>query len=224
MPRVSFIIPVLNEAEGVAELLRRLRSDFPTAELIVVDGGSGDSTAALARPHCDKLLRSAPGRALQMNRGAAEAGGDYLVFLHADCLPMLDQLQLHDGLRGEPAWGFCRVRLSGREWVYAVISQFMNWRSRLTRVATGDQMQFVRADVFGQTGGFPDIPLMEDVAYSKRLRKLSRPAILPGPVLASSRRWREHGVARTVLTMWALRLAYFVGVPPARLVRIYYGS
>ena len=205
-------------------LLGRFRDAFPTAELIVVDGGSTDDSVSLARPHCDQLLQSAPGRARQMNCGAAAASGDYLLFLHADSFPGIADGPLHAVLQGAPEWGFCRVRLSGTERVYAIISGFMNWRSRLTRVSTGDQMQFVRADVFRKTGGFDDIPLMEDVAYSKRLRKLARPRIIEQPVEASSRRWRERGLVRTVLTMWWLRLAYFLGAPPSRLWRIYYGG
>ncbi len=206
------------------DLLPRLRQLFPDAQLVVVDGGSSDATAALAEPHCDTLVISEAGRARQMNRGAEVADGDYYLFLHADCLPEFDDGQLAQALAARPLWGFCPVRLTGAEMAFTVISRFMNWRSRFTRVATGDQMQFVRADIFEQTGGFDDIPLMEDVAFSKRLRKLGPPMILDQSVLVSSRRWRERGVIRTTLTMWALRLAYVMGVSPARLWRVYYGG
>ena len=224
LSRASFIIPVLNEAAGIERLLGELRIVFPGAELLVVDGGSTDGTVALATPLCDALIHCEPGRARQMNRGAAVASGDYYLFLHADCFPGIDARQLQAVLHPGPAWGFCRVRLSGPGWAYAAISWFMNWRSRLTRVSTGDQMQFARADVFARSGGFDDIPLMEDVAFSKRLRKLAPPTIIQHAVRSSSRRWRERGVVRTVLTMWALRLAYFLGVPPAKLWRVYYGG
>ena len=224
MPLPSFIIPVLNEADGIQRLLRALRSAFPGAQLLVVDGGSSDGTVELALPLCDQLLHCEPGRARQMNCGAAQARGDYFFFLHADSLPGITAGQLQSVLDNGPEWGFCRIRLSGSEWRYAVISRFMNWRSRLTGVSTGDQMQYVRADVFRQVGGFDDIPLMEDVALSKRLRKQAPPRIIGQPVLSSSRRWRERGLVRTVFTMWWLRLAYFLGASPARLWRVYYGG
>ena len=159
-----------------------------------------------------------------MNAGAAAATGQYLFFLHADTRPGVSEAQLQAYLSSRPGWGFSRVSLDGDEFVYRVIGWAMNWRSRLTRVSTGDQMLFVRRDVWSQTGGFDDIPLMEDVAYCKRLRQLSAPCILEQAVQTSSRRWREHGVFRTVLHMWALRFAYFLGVPPQRLFQSYYGG
>lgn len=223
MPRLSFIIPVLNEGRVIDGLLRRLRAHYPSAELLVVDGGSADDTVARAAPLCDRLLTSVPGRALQMNCGAGLARGDYLLFLHADSVPTASPMQLDSLLASEPSWGFCLVRLDGKEWVYRCIGGCMNWRSRLTRIATGDQMLFVRRDVFRATGGFDPIPLMEDVAYCKRLRIMAPPLIIPQPVQTSSRRWRSRGVLRTVLQMWGLRLAYFFGVSPQRLWRSYYG-
>ena len=120
-------------------------------------------------------------------------------------------------------WGFCRVRLSGGRRAFRIIEWFMNQRSRLTSVATGDQMLFLRRSLFEDSGGFDDIPLMEDVAYSKRLRRVARPLIIPQPVQSSSRRWEQRGVARTVLSMWGLRLAYAMGVSPRRLWEHYYG-
>jgi rSAM/selenodomain-associated transferase 2 len=224
LARVSFIIPVLNEAAAVAPLLLRLRETYPGAELIVVDGGSTDNTAELAAPLCDELLACEVGRAKQMNRGAAAARGDYYLFLHADSTPSVTDSQLQEVLADRPAWGFCKVRLAGSEAVFSLISCFMNLRSTVTRVSTGDQMQFVRADVFAGCDGYHDIPLMEDISLSKSLRKLASPRIISQVVLTSSRRWRERGVVRTVLTMWGLRLAYFLGVSPQRLWRVYYGG
>ena len=127
-------------------------------------------------------------------------------------------------LERKPLWGFCRVQLSGDSWSLRVISRFINWRSQLTRVATGDQMQFMSRKCLHRFGGFDEIPLMEDVALSKRLRRELRPLIIAEPVLTSSRRWQEKGVVSTVLQMWALRLGYALGVSPARLARIYYGG
>jgi rSAM/selenodomain-associated transferase 2 len=221
---ISFIIPVLNEEALVGDLLAFLRRRFPSAELVVVDGNSSDNTCEIARASCDQLLEVGRGRARQMNAGAATATGQYLFFLHADTRPGVSEAQLQAYLSGQPGWGFSRVRLDGEEFIYRVIEWTMNWRSRLTRVGTGDQMLFVRKDVWGHTGGFDNIPLMEDVEYCKRLRRLYAPCILKQAAQTSSRRWRQYGVARTVLHMWALRLGYFLGVPPQRLYQSYYGG
>lgn len=224
VPGASFVIPVLNEAQRIVALLRDLRERYPDLELLVVDGGSSDDSATLAAPYCDRLLRCDPGRARQMNAGAQAASGDYLLFLHADTVPTICASALENALAQQPTWGFCPVRLSGDEAVFRVISWFMNQRSRLSSVATGDQMLFVERQTFHATGGYADLPLMEDIALCKRLRRMARPHILPAPVLTSSRRWRDHGVLRTVLHMWALRLAYACGVSPVRLHRSYYGA
>jgi rSAM/selenodomain-associated transferase 2 len=221
--RVSFVIPVLNEGEGIATLLRDLRQRYPGSELIVVDGGSSDQTVAAALPLCDHLLSGQPGRASQMNLGGHAAQGEYIFFLHADSCPGISAQSLQSCLAGQPEWGFCRVRLGNDKAIFRVIEGLMNLRSRLTRVATGDQMLFLRRSLFERTHGFDAIPLMEDVAYCKRLRRLARPLVINMPVTTSARRWEERGVARTVVRMWMLRLAYFLGVPPARLWRHYYG-
>ena len=221
MPTVSFIIPVLDEQEGIAKLLRHLRSRFPRAELIVVDGGSDDRTVAQAMPLCDQLLIGERGRALQMNLGGRVATGDYLCFLHADSFPGCDEKKLLRYLDGNVGWGFCRVRLSGRHWLFRLIEWFMNYRARLSRIGTGDQMLFLKRGLFRDTKGFDAIPLMEDVAYCKRLRRREKPLIVSEPVTTSSRRWEEQGIIATVLRMWMLRLAYFLGVSPSRLRRYY---
>jgi hypothetical protein len=158
-----------------------------------------------------------------MNRGAREAAGQYLLFLHADSLPGVNAQQLAAYFEHLPRWGFCRVRLQGERFAFRLISFFINWRSRLTRVATGDQMQFISRECQQRYGGFDEIPLMEDVALSKRLRKLAAPLVIAEPVHTSSRRWSHNGVVRTVLQMWALRLAYVLGLSPAWLARRYYG-
>jgi rSAM/selenodomain-associated transferase 2 len=222
-PSLSFVLPVLNEGDRVAALLDRLREQYPGAELVVVDGGSADETVASAMSRCDQLLLSAPARAGQMNLGGRVAAGDYLLFLHADTRPSISSAALLARLQSRPDWGFSRVQLSGG-WMLRMVAWCMNQRSRLTRVATGDQMLFVSRELFARSGGFADIPLMEDVEYCKRLRRESVPCILEAPVLTSSRRWDEHGLIRTVLTMWGLRLAYLLGVSPARLHRRYYGG
>ena len=158
-----------------------------------------------------------------MNLGARVASARYLFFLHADSSPGVDARALQTYLQGDPAWGFCRLRLSGQRRVFRVIEWFINWRSRATYIGTGDQMLFMRRDVFAASGGFDEQPLMEDVACCKRLRRTGAPLIIAEPVVTASRRWEERGVMRTVLQMWALRLAYFLGASPERLWRHYYG-
>jgi rSAM/selenodomain-associated transferase 2 len=222
-PPVTFVIPTLNEQASIGALLGLLSAEFPDAEYVVVDGGSDDRTVATAMPLCHALITSEPGRAVQMNLGAQIASGDYLLFLHADSVPTVSARELQAALADSPLWGFCRVQLDGLERIFRVLEWAMNTRSRLTRVATGDQMLFVRRADFIQLGGFARIPLMEDVELSKRLRRQQAPRIVAAPVITSSRRWQVRGVWRTVLDMWALRLAYVLGVSPQRLWQHYYG-
>jgi rSAM/selenodomain-associated transferase 2 len=222
--RLSVIIPTLNEAGEIGaalEALEPLRAGG--CEVVVVDGGSGDGTAARAERGADRVLRSAPGRALQMNAGAAAAGGEVLLFLHADTrLPSGAVEAVLNGLQqGGRGWGFFAVRLSGAHPALRVVERMMGMRSRLTAIATGDQAIFVRRDWFQRVGGFPAQPLMEDVALSARLRQLGPPLSLRQRVTTSSRRWETRGIARTVLLMWRLRLAYWRGVDPERLAERY---
>jgi rSAM/selenodomain-associated transferase 2 len=222
---VSIIIPTLNEAGQIAATLQALQPVRAAGhEIIVVDGGSSDDTLALARPLADMLLPSLRGRSRQMNAGAAQARGDLLLFLHADTtLPQHALPAMLDGLsHSGRAWGRFDVRLSGRHALLRVIERMMNWRSRLTGIATGDQAMFVRRAVFQAVGNFPDIALMEDIALSRRLKRIGgAPLCLSTPVVTSSRRWEERGILRTMLLMWQLRLAYFLGASPARLARLY---
>lgn len=223
MTRLSVIIPCLNEGAVITALLGDLQPLRAAGhEVLLVDGGSGDDSLKLAEPMVDRLLTSAPGRALQMNAGAAAAVGELLWFLHADSrLPPDAASQLQRAMAAGRLWGRFDVRLDGRRAIYRVIEWLMNRRSCLSGVATGDQAMFVSRELFRSVGGFPVIPLMEDIALSKRLRAIARPACLRPPVTTSSRRWERHGVVRTVLLMWRLRLAYFLGVPPQKLARAY---
>jgi rSAM/selenodomain-associated transferase 2 len=218
---LSIIVPTVNEAAGIAaalDVLQPLR--MRGAEVIVVDGGSTDGTAELACPLADRVLASPRGRAMQMNAGAAAARGDMLVFLHADTqLPHGAETLIDNSLRGSRVWGRFDVRFTGG--ALPLVAALMNLRSRLTGIATGDQAMFMTRAAFARAGGFPKIALMEDVALSARLKRLSRPVCLAARVTTSPRRWQEHGPLRTVLTMWRLRLAFFLGADPARLARAY---
>lgn len=219
----SFVIPVLNEEGVIVEILSTIAENFPTAQIIVVDGGSNDKTVSSALPLAHLLLTSEPGRSAQMNLGASVSANDYLIFLHADSFPSFDETVLAKALSEAPLWGFCRVQLSGSATAFRVIEWAMNTRSRLTRIATGDQMLFVKRDLFLGIDGFADIPLMEDIEVCKRLRSHAKPLLIPQTVRTSSRRWETKGVVGTVVQMWWLRLAYFLGVSPHRLWRSYYG-
>lgn len=223
--RLSVVIPALNEAHHIAATLQPLQLlRAGGVEVIVVDGGSTDNTTMLARPLAGTVIPSPCGRARQMNAGALRAHGDILLFLHADTrLPENAASAIRDGLaHSGRAWGRFDVHLSGHSLLLRVVERMMNLRSRLTGIATGDQAIFVRREVFRAVGGFPDIPLMEDIAFSRALKKAcGAPLCLAETVITSSRRWEEHGILRTILLMWRLRLAYFLGAAPERLARRY---
>lgn len=222
--RLSIILPTLDEATGIVDQLKALQPLRDRGhEVIVVDGGSVDRTMELARPLADRVLASPRGRALQMNAGAAEAGGDALLFLHADtALPAQADELVCEALDGKGrVWGRFDVHIDGRHPMLRVVAFMMNLRSRLTGIATGDQALFVTRAAFAQAGRYPAIALMEDIALCAALKRISRPACLHARVTTSGRRWEKHGVARTILQMWRLRLAYFLGAEPARLARDY---
>lgn len=227
MKRISVIIPALNEASqimGVLQALVPLRQRGH--EVIVVDGGSSDGTTALAAPLANQVLHAAKGRALQMNVGAHAATGDVLWFLHADTMPPpdADETILATLAQGNRGWGHFDVRLSGAGILLRMVATLMNRRSRLVGIATGDQGIFVRREIFERTGGFPEIPLMEDIALSRMLKRYSRPACVAQELVTSSRRWEQWGTWRTILLMWRLRLAYFLGADPHQLAGQYSAS
>lgn len=222
--RLSIVIPCLNEADGIVAALRELQPlRRRGAEVIVVDGGSSDATPDLARPLADQLLIASRGRAPQMNAGAAAASGEWLLFLHADTrLPEnADQLIRERVAHTKRTWGRFDVTISGAHPLLRLIATMMNLRSRLTGIATGDQALFVSRSGFAAAGGYPPIPLMEDVALCTRLKRAGRPVCLAARVTTSGRRWEKHGVWRTVLLMWRLRLAYALGADPHALAARY---
>ncbi len=224
MTTLSIIVPTLNEVAVIGATLAALQPlRAAGCELILVDGGSADGTTQTAAAHVDQLMEAPCGRALQMNAGARVARGDVLWFLHADSLPppQADELILAGLALSGRSWGRFDVRLTGDQALLRVVEWFMNLRSRMTAIATGDQGIFVRRSVFERLGGFPAIELMEDIAMSRALKRLGPPLCLDTPLLSSSRRWQGRGITRTILLMWSLRLAYALGVSPARLVRWY---
>jgi rSAM/selenodomain-associated transferase 2 len=204
-------------------VLARLAPLRGEAEIIVADGGSEDATAQIARPMADRVVDAPRGRARQMNAGAAVAKGDVLVFLHADTiLPDGAPTAIRDGLEATlRPWGRFDVAIASADPLLAAVATLMNLRSRWSGIATGDQAIFVLRETFVAVGGYPDIPLMEDVALSERLRALAAPICLRDRVVTSARRWERHGVLRTIVLMWRLRFAYAMGVDPHRLARRY---
>jgi rSAM/selenodomain-associated transferase 2 len=219
---LSIVVPVLNEAAGIVPALAALAPLRAAGhELIVVDGGSNDGTAALAAALADRLIVVERGRARQMNAGAAAARCATLLFLHADtALPAGAAEAIHAALCGA-AWGRFDVRITGRSRLFPLIAALMNWRSRCSGIATGDQAIFVQRVAFEAAGGFPEQPLMEDIELSRRLLRLGAPACLRLRVSTSGRRWERFGVWRTVWMMWRLRLLYWLGRPAERLAEDY---
>lgn len=222
--RISVIIPALDESLALPQTLRAvngLHCSTPI-ELIVADGGSRDDTAALAQQLGAQVVSGARGRAQQMNRGAAAASGDVLLFLHADTLLAADGLQQVEAAVSSGAlWGRFDVQIQGRARMLRVVAFMMNLRSRWSGIATGDQAMFMTRAAFDRVKGYPEQALMEDIEMSRRLKRLGAPTCLPGPVITSGRRWESRGVWRTILLMWRLRWAYWRGVSPNELAQRY---
>lgn len=222
--KLSIIVPVLNETDGVESLLVSLAPFLARgAEVIVVDGGSEDGTADRARASGHTVITAPRGRGSQMNAGAAAASGEVLVFLHADTRLPPGADHLIEAALAEPGvvWGRFDVRLEGSHPLLRVVARMMNMRSRLTGIATGDQAIFVRRATFLEVGGYPDIPLMEDIVLSRTLKRRSRPACLATRAVTSGRRWEARGPVRTILAMWRLRLAFRFGADPRALALAY---
>jgi len=222
---ISIIIPALNEAATITDALTALQPMRERGhQVILIDGGSRDNTIALAEPLVDTLLYSTAGRAVQMNTGASAASGDIFWFVHADTLmiPDTDILLKNALYDSAKKWGHFDTRLSGDAKAFRVIERMMNLRSRLSGIATGDQGIFILHETFKRIGGFADIPLMEDIEISKRLKSAAgRPLCLPCKLTTSSRRWERGGILRTMALMWRLRLAYWMGANPTDLASQY---
>ena len=225
MPKASIIIPVLNEAEHLVSRLQALQSfREQDIELILVDGGSSDHTQQLAEGWVDQLICSGAGRALQMNAGAHQATGTWLFFLHIDtrCTAEAEKVLLSMVSNEAPNWGRFDVLIEGKHPLLGLVANMMNLRSRLSGIATGDQLIFVHRSLFDAVGEFPKQPLMEDVEFSKRLQKIQPPLCLSERVITSGRRWDQNGFWSTVLLMWSLRWRYWRGETADELVKEYY--
>jgi rSAM/selenodomain-associated transferase 2 len=224
--KIALVVPVFNEALTLPRLVAQLIGLKKTAtqdfELVFVDGGSADDTVALIQNAGLHVIVSTKGRAWQMNAGAMQTTSDILLFLHADTqLPANALATITISLVGNMCWGRFDVRIAGEPWMLGVVSLMMNWRSRLTGIATGDQAMFMTRTAFQTIGGFPEQALMEDIEASRRLRQLSRPACIASPVITSGRRWETRGVWTTIFLMWRLRWAYWRGQNPAQLAELY---
>ena len=219
----TIVIPTLNEESEIEACLMRLQGLREEGfEVIVVDGGSFDKTPQLLEGLCDQFISTRQGRAAQMNAGARQAKGKFIFFLHVDTqLPEKFSEIILSIEADRFCWGRFSVTLSGKHWSFRIIESMMNLRSRLTGIVTGDQVMFVSQKLFREVDGFPEIPLMEDVAMSQSLKRISSPLCLRQRVLTSSRRWEKHGIISTTVKMWWLRFSYYIGVDPVRLGRQY---
>jgi len=226
---ISVIIPALDEEASIARAIRSCREAGP-CEVIVVDGGSRDRTVEIARGEADAVIAAPRGRAAQMNAGAAVARGEVLLFLHADTLlPGRSVPAVLDALQDpEVIGGAFRVRLAASpgagRYVRAtlgVTGRMIGARAAVSRSYSGDQAIFARAEAFRAVGGFPEIPLMEDVELSRRMRRAGKTVLLPLRVETSGRRWEAWGPLRTVLFMWRLRIGYLLGRTPSRCAEAY---
>lgn len=221
-------MPVLNEASVLEHSLLKLLREQHFGEVLLVDGGSTDSTLEIIEKFIDihpdrgfKLVHSPAGRAQQMNAGALVATSSVLLFLHADShLPEQSATAIDTAIK-QHSWGFFRIRLDSQRPLLWLVGTLMCWRSALTAIATGDQALFIKAHLFRQLGGFATIPLMEDIEFCSRLKEHGPPGRIPAPVLTSARRWQQYGIVHTILLMWSLRFAYWRGVAPEKLYARY---
>ena len=224
LPSLAIVIPVFNEEKTLADALKSIQNlELEAAdELVFVDGGSTDKTKQLILDAGFQCLASAQGRAKQMNKGAASTNSDIILFLHIDTAISSSNISnIKKTYNQGYVSGRFNIRLSESNISYRIISFFINLRSSLSKISTGDQAMFVARDVFEDIGGFPELPLMEDIALSKKLKSIGRVACLKDTLITSSRRWQKHGIAKTVVLMWKLRFLYWLGVSPERLAKMY---
>lgn len=224
--KISIIIPILNEEKNLPQLVSTLSKLTPQPNnIVIVDGGSDDDSVAVAQNSGLTIITAERGRASQQNTGAEYAiktyQPDLLLFLHADTqLPKngLTLISEHFSDKdNHKFWGRFDVQLDSTHWLLKLVSFMINWRSRITGIATGDQAIFINANLFEQVNGFANIPLMEDVEICKRLRRLTKPICIKEKAITSARRWEKHGRVKTIVLMWRLRFEYWLGVSPDKL-------
>ncbi len=218
--KIAVVMPVLDEESTIAETLPRLLEE--AEQVIVSDGGSGDRTLEIAATLGARVVEGPPGRGRQLNRGAAAASGDVLLFVHADTtLPAGSIERVREAVRSGASGGGFFVEWRSERPIMRLGGRLTNLRTRLTRCPLGDQAQFCRADLFGELGGFRDWPILEDLDFARRLKRAGRVALLEPPVVVSARRYQSRGIARTVAINWLIWLLYFAGVSPERLAGLY---
>jgi len=222
MNLISIIVPALNEEIGIEKFLQQLQLFRSLGhEVIVVDGGSEDQTIPIATSLADKVIQASNGRGIQMNMGAAKASHDIFWFLHADTTISDDSVEEIQASLNDHDWGRFNIKLSGKNVLFRVIEKMINTRSCITSIATGDQGIFVKREIFDKVKGYSNLPLMEDVDLSKKLRKLSRSVCIKDNLITSSRRWETNGILATVFLMWRLRFLYWLGVSADKLAAQY---
>lgn len=240
MATVSIIITVLNEVDNLPLLFDNINKLNPNPQqVIVVDGGSNDDSIGIIRSFINELMldndrkidwqmtESKAGRALQMNAGAALATGEVLLFLHADTQLPINAIESVSEAMKRAEWGRFDVQIASRQPTLRLVSQMINWRSRLSGIATGDQAIFISQSLFEQIGNYPNQALMEDVEFckqlkGKQLKGIAKPACLKSKVITSARRWQQHGTWRTIILMWHLRFDYWRGVSADNIKARYY--
>ena len=221
--KISIIIPVLNEGKALLKnysFLMKLKFSLD-AELIIIDGGSSDNTVKIAKSLTDKVSVINSSRSKQLNLGAKNSTGEYLMFLHVDTVINDSAISSLNKITSEFKWGFLKVKLDSNELKYFILSGLINLRSSLFNYATGDQVIIVNHSIFHDENGFKKIDIMEDVEFTNRLKKLYRPEVIDGRAITSIRRWKEYGFIKTILLMRTLRVLYHCGVNPKRLAKVY---
>ena len=219
---ISIIIPTLNEEEAIQKLLQQLQAYRQQGhEVIVVDGGSSDETVSISKSLADNIISSEAGRALQMNNGATQSKNKILWFLHADTSLPANVIEVIQKSLTKNNWGRFNIKLSGSNFLFRIIEKMINLRSCISGIATGDQGIFVKRELFESIGGFSEIPLMEDVELSRKIKKISKPICIKETLTTSSRRWEKKGILQTILLMWRLRFLYWIGVSPDKLSKLY---
>ena len=222
MKKYSIIIPTLNEAETLYDFLMALQALRDQCEIIIADADSQGDTRIISRPLVDQFISAPKGRAKQMNAGAEIASSDIFIFLHADTyLPEQALSLIQNAIDSNAQWGRFNIQLIGQHKMLKVVAQMMSWRSRLSGIATGDQVIFMTRQAFQAVDGYPDIPLMEDIEISKRLNLITRSCCIHAKVKSSARRWESFGVWKTIALMWNIRLRYFLGQSPHHLAELY---